>query len=303
MILLNITVDNINTVLQVYDQIQLARSDYEAGPFTTVSGLGPITLQANVSSYTESDADGEASNWYISRYYNTSTLAASGWGEPVLGEAGDIYYNPLFPTELNFGTAEQLILDRIRLLVGDPKGINREYGEAAESSIHNDGKTYEFDEKGWPAAITMDGVQYTSTGNPSVNGYRFLKFTNYIDTPVTTYSGSRMIEQGVDIFYYTFRFSDREIMEAYDNTPAPPPLSTITANAEVYMLACAYDLLSGETWLVINEEGAKITDEGSAFDPTPGMQLREDMLDKIKKRLDDAIASLALSGIVGVLID
>lgn len=303
MILLNITVDNVNTVLQVYNQIQFMRSDYEAGPFTTVSGLGPITLQTNVSSYTESDADGQASNWYISRYYNTSTLGASGWSEPVLGEAGDIYYNPLFPTELNFGTAEQLILDRIRLLIGDPKGINREYGSAAESSIHDDGKVYEMDSKGWPASITMDGVQYTSTGNPAVNGYKFLKFTNFIDTPLVTYSGSRMIEQGIDVWYYVFRWSDREIMAAYDNTPPPPPLSTITANAEVYMLVCAYDLLSGETWEVINEDGAKIKDEGSSYDPTPGMLLREDMLDKIKKRLDDAIASLALTGITGVLID
>ena len=96
MILLNITVDNINSVLQVYNQIQLQRASYEEGPFTTVSGLGPITLQANVSAYTESDPDGLASHWYRTRYYSTITLSASAWGEPVLGEAGDIYYNPLF---------------------------------------------------------------------------------------------------------------------------------------------------------------------------------------------------------------
>lgn len=303
MIILNIAVDNVNTVLQIYNQIQLQRASSEFGTYATVSGLGPITLVSNTSAYSVNDATGLTTDWYISRYYDSTTGSTSAWSDPVIGEVGDIYYNPLFPTELNLGTSDTLVVDRIRILVGDPKGINREYGEAAESSIHNDGQVYELDEKGWPAAISMDGTQYNELGNPSVNGYRFLKFDDYIDTPVVTYSGTRMIEQGVDIWYYTFRWSDREIMEAYDNTPPPPPLTTVTANAEVYMLACAYDLLSGESWLAINEDGAKVQDEGTKYDPTPGMLLRTDMLDKLKKRLDDAVASLALSGISGVLID
>lgn len=303
MILLNITVDNINTVLQVYDQIQLQRAATENGTYTTVSGLGPVTLLANVNAYTISDSTGQSSDWYISRYYNTVNSSASAWSDPVLGESGDLYYNPLFPTELIFGTSEQLVLDRIRILIGDPKGINREYGSAAESSLHNDGKVYELDEKGWPAAVSMDGVQYTDTGNPTVNGYKFLKFDNYVDTPVTTYSGTRLIEQGVDIWYYTFRWSDREIMEVYDNTPPPAPLTTETANADVYMLSCAYDLLSSETWEVISEDGAKIADEGTKYDPSPGILARRDLLDNLKKRLDDVVNSLALTGITGVLID
>lgn len=303
MILLNITVDNINTVLQVYNQVQIQRATEEFGTYTTVSGLGPITLLANVNTYTESDPDGLATNWYISRYYNTINSSASAWSDPVLGEAGDLYYNPLYPEELSLGTTEQLVIDRLRLLVGDPKGLNREYGTDAESSIHNDGQIYELDEKGWPASITMDGTQYTDTADPTVNGYRYLKFNGYIDTPLVTYSGTRLIEQGVDVWYYTFRWSDRELIEAYDNTPPPPPLTTSTANAEIYMLACAYDLLSGETWEVINEDGAKVADEGSKYDPSPGILARDDMLTKLRKRLDDAIKTLALGGITGVLID
>lgn len=303
MILLNITVDNINTVMQIYSQIQIRRSVYEDGTYATVSGTGPVTLVANTTNYAVSDANGLSSHWYISRYYDPIYDTASAWSDPVLGEAGDLYYNPLFPPEINFGTSEQLVLDRLRILIGDPKGINREYGEAAESSLHNDGRVYEFDEKGWPAAIAMDGTQYNDSGNPSVNGYKFLKFDNYIDTPVTTYSGSRMIEQGVDIWYYTFRWSDREIMEVYDNTPPPPPLTAATANADVYMYACAYDLLSSESWEVINEDGAKLADEGSLYDPSSGMKLRADMLKGLKKRLDDLVGSLALTGITGVLID
>lgn len=303
MILLNITVDNVNTVMQIYSQIQIRRSEYEDGTYATVSGVGPVTLVANTTNYTVSDATGLSSHWYVSRYYDPVYDTYSAWSEPVLGEAGDIYYNPLFPPEVNFGTSEQLVIDRIRVLIGDPKSINREYGTAAESSLHSDGKVYEFDEKGYPAAIMMNGVQYNDSGNPSVNGYRFLKFDNYVDTPITTYSGSRLIEEGIDIWYYVFRWADREIMEIYDNTPAPPPLTSNTANADVYMLAAAYDILSGESWEVINEDSAKIVDEGSSYDPGAGIMARKFMLDNLKKRLDALVGSLALSGISGVLLD
>ena len=42
MIRLSFVVDNISTVLQVYNQIRIQRGDAVGGPFTTVSGLGPI---------------------------------------------------------------------------------------------------------------------------------------------------------------------------------------------------------------------------------------------------------------------
>jgi hypothetical protein len=280
----------------------------EAGhTYTAVSGVGPVTLNTGQSSYTVTDETGSASDWYITQYYNTSTLAESGWSDPILGEVGDLFYNPLFPSEVSYGTSEQLIIDRIRRLIGDPVGLRREYGEDASSSIHPDGKTYELDEKGWPCSVYMNGVSYNTSENPTINGYRYLRFSDFID--VTTTSGVvddgdvRTVTYGVDIWYYTHRHSDREIMEAYDNTPPPPPLSTTNTTSEIYMLTCAYDLLFSEFWEDTGEDGAKIGDEGSTYDPSVGIQNRRHMLDALRKRLDNAIKSVTLLGISGVLID
>lgn len=320
MINLTFTIDNIATVLSVFDRIQIMRYDGIGIPTTPVdeteyatvtgtdlvsdiSNTDEVILMSQYSQYYFMDPTGEAEDWYISRYYSTSTDSTSGWTDPILGEPGDLYYDPAYPPEVEYGTSDQRIIDRIRLLIGDPVGLNREYGDEAESSIMPDGRTYVLDEKGWPAFVNMNGTQYTETANPSINGYKFLRFNTYIDVPQTTISGGRVIQQGVDIWYYTFRWSDREIMEAYDNTPPPPPLTAINCTSEIYMLACAYDLLMAETWDYVSEDGAVIKDEGSHYDPSPGLRSRKDLLDMVKKRLDDAIHANKMLGIGGVRIE
>ena len=299
MITLNITVDDISTVIQVYDRIRYARATSDTGTFTTVSGLGPTVLVAGISAYTEIDADGVATNWYKSQYYSTSTANESAWSDPVLGEAGDIFYNPLFPRELSLGTSQQLVVNRIRTLIGDPIGLRRDYGEEAASSIHFDNKTYELEQKGWPASVFMSGSSYNTSTNPTINGYKYLRFSS--DISVTTVTSG--IEYGVDIWYYTFRWSDREILETYDNTPPPVPLTAANTSSEVFMLACAYDLLSNETWEDNIEDGAVVKDEGSHYDPSPGLKQREEMLKRLKKRLDDAVKASTFLANTGVLID
>lgn len=299
MIRLNITVDDISTVIQVYNQIQIQRSETDTGTFATVSGTGPVSLVAGTTSYTVTDSTGVASNWYRSRYYSTSTSNYSGWSDPVLGESGDIFYNPLYPTETNLGTSQQLTVKRIRTLIGDPIGLRRESGEEIAANMHSDNTTYELENKGWPASIHVATVPYNESTNPTINGYKYLRFGNDIST--TTISGG--VEYGLDIWYYNFRWSDREILDTYDNTPPPVPLTTANATAEIYMLACAYDLLSSETWEDNIEDGAVIKDEGSHYDPSPGLKQREEMLKRLKKRLDDAIKANQLVGIGGVLID
>ncbi len=320
MINLSFVIDNVSTVLTVFDRIQIRRYTGTGLPdipvslvdYTTISGVDMISniegtseiiLDNRYYQYYFQDPDGDAEDWYISRYYSSSTGSTTGWADPILGEAQDLYYDPEYPPEIEYGSADQLIIDRIRILIGDPIGLNREYGDEAESSIMPDGKTYQLDEKGWPSFISCNGVQYVETANPSVNGYRFLRFNDYIDVPVTVTSGGRTYQQGIDIWYYTFRWSDREIMEAYNNTPPPPPLNTTNVNSEIYMLACAYDLVFSETWDYVSEDGAIIRDEGSAYNPSPGLEARDALLDKLKKRLDDAIKSVTLLGIGGVLID
>jgi len=317
MINLTFTVSDLSTLLTIYDTIQIRRytgtgvpsSTIDLNEYTTISGTDVINNRTNVSDilltspYTQyyyTDPDGVSSDWYISRYYNTSEASASAWADPILGEPHDIYYNPLFQKEIEFGSADQLVIDRIRLLIGDPVGLRREYGTEAASSIHPDNRTYEMDEKGWPASVNMGGVQYQDATDPSVNGYRFLRFQN-ADISITTWSGCQ--EYGVDLWYYTFRHSDREIMYAYDNCPPPPPLTTANATPEAYMLKTAYELLYSEFWEDTGEDGAVIRDEGTLYDPSPGLDNRRQLLEALKKRLDDLVKTLTLTGIEGVLID
>lgn len=317
MINLTITVDNINDVLKIFDSVEIRRYNKSGVPDTPIdlvdyvtingidqtnhrSGVSDVLLNSNYFQYYFTDPDGTADSWYISRYFNTTTSGSSAWADPVQGESGDLYYDPMYPPEIKYGSADQRIIDRIRILIGDPIGLNREYGPEAASSIHPDGRTYQMDEYGWPASINMYGKQYTETTDPTVNGYKFLKFREAIDTTITTVSG---IQYSVDIWYYTFRHSDRQIMEAYDSCPPPTPLNESNCTPEIYMLQTAYDLLTQESWESINEDGAKIVDEGSSYDPSPGIRARSDMLAKLRKRLDDAIKSVKLLGLTGVRID
>jgi len=320
MISLTFNIDNVSTVLSVFDTIQIRRYTGTGIPstpidlvdYTIVSGIDNISnIQPTsevklVSGYTQyyfTDPDGTAEDWYISRYFNSTTSGASAWTDPILGEPGDLYYDPVYPPEVSYGSADQAIIDRIRTLIGDIVGLSREYGTEAEGNIMPDGKTYVLEEKGWPVSINMNGVQYTETSNPSINGYRYLKFDDFIDKPVTVVSGSRVYQKGVDIWYYTFRWSDREIMDAFNRTSPPPPLNDINTSTEIQILACAYDLLFSETWEYINEDGSTIKDDSTTYDPSPGIEARADMLDKLKKRLDDAVKANRLLGLFGVRID
>jgi len=318
MIDITISVDDITSVINVFDKIQLMKyigtgvppsSPVDPNNYTTLSGIdkinnregvSDINLSSSHSQYYFTDPSGLGTDWYISRYFNTSNNASSGWSAPVLGETGDLYYNPMYPPEVDYGTSDQLIIAQIRILIGDPVGLRRDYGEEEASSLHSDNKVYQLDEVGWPASINMYGVQYTASTDPVVNGYEFLKFLHPVDTTYTTVSG---IEQTIDVWYYTFRNSDRQIMEAYDNTYPPAGLTTANCTQEIYMLQTAYNLLTMETWEVINEDGAQIDDEGSKYDPGPGIKARDKMLEKLRKRLDDAIKFARGPWIGGVRLD
>jgi hypothetical protein len=309
---LTVITDDVNQVLLVYDRVQVQRAEDEdmTNPemltdLGVVNGnLSYIALTANVNTYYAVDSTGTSNNWYQSRYYSsTSSGTYSGWSEPVKGEAGDLFYDPCRPKEVSMSDEEQLVVDEIRRLVGDPVDVRREYGEEAASSIHPDGLTYELDEKGWPLCVTMGGEQYNESTNPTINGYRYLIFDECIDTVSVVCSGSCNNEQGVDIWYYTFRWSDREILEAYNNCPPPPPLTTTNATAQAYILYTAKRLLQSENWHDAIEDGALIRDEGSTYDPSPGFDFRKKLLDDLNKQLDDLVQSLILRGIEGVRVE
>lgn len=295
MINLSFVVDNIDSVLLVYNQIQVERASTETGTFTTVSGVDfPIGLVPGQSTYTATDPDGCSTTWYHSRYYNTTTLVASSWSDPILGEAGNLCFDPTYPDEVAYGTSDQLTIDRIRRFCGDPLGLKREYNEC--DNIHEGGLVYQLDEKGWPCSINIGDTTYNTTSNPTINGYRYLKFSEDI---TTTVSGVDLI---VNIFYYTFRHSDREIMEAYDGCFPPPGLTTATATTEHYILQTSIDLLSQELWEDATEDGASLKDDASTYNPEGGQKIRKDLIDRLQKRLDRLTNSAKLCK-TGVRVD
>ena len=134
MINITFTIDNISTVLSVFDRIQIMRYSGTGVPqipvdttyYTTVSGTDQVSnvintdeiiLLSQYSQYYFMDPDGEAEDWYTSRYYSSSTGSSSGWTDPILGEPGDLYYDPAYPPEIEYGTADQLIIKRIRFII------------------------------------------------------------------------------------------------------------------------------------------------------------------------------------------
>ena len=70
----------------------------------------PIPLRSGTSFYQTYDFDGNFDDWYSSRYASSVTGGYSGWSDPILGEQGDLYYDPEFPKEVNYGSADQAII-------------------------------------------------------------------------------------------------------------------------------------------------------------------------------------------------
>lgn len=309
---LTVIVDNISQVIQVYDRVEIQRdTDESMSSASLLTDLGVvngnlayITLDIGTTYYYAVDSTGTSDNWYQSRYFNSTTSGViSGWSEAVRGEGADLFYDPCYPPEISMADSEQLVVDEIRLLIGDPKDVNREYGEDAASSIHPDGLTYEFDEKGWPLCITMGGEQYNETADPTINGYRYLIFEDCINTTEIVCSGTCNNTRGVDIWYYTFRHSDRQILEAYNASPPPPPLNAANATTQAYVLYTAKRLLQQENWHDAIEDGSLIRDEGTTYDPSPGFDFRKKLLDDLNDQLDDLVQSLVMKGIEGVRVE
>lgn len=334
MISLTITIEDLAGVLEFFDSIQIRKWIGTSGSpsepvtdllalseYTTISGVDTINSRTGVSDvslnpnyyqYYFNDPYGYAYDWYISRYYDTGTNSTSGWSSPMQGETEELLLSARYPSEVNYSAQDQLTINKIRLWIGDPINLKREYGEDAISHVHTDGKTYELSERGWPASINMGGVQFVNINNPLVNGYKYLRFRTYINdlcTEYVTYSGicgqdiTKDIVSGIDVWYYTFRHSDKQIMDAYNNCLPPFPLTTANATAEVYMLQTSIDLLRQELWEDAVEDGASIKDDTTAYNPEPGLKLRKQLLDDLEKKLEKQIKILMLSRITGVLID
>jgi hypothetical protein len=110
----------------------------------------------------------------------------------------------------------------------------------------------------------------------------------------------------IEIWYHTFKFSDREIYESYIDVIMPPGLSASIVNKDHLILQAAIDLLENMWAEDMVDDGASVRDDQTLYDPSPGLREREKLINQLKKRLqgliDESIKNALLST-EGVLID
>jgi hypothetical protein len=139
----------------------------------------------------------------------------------------------------------------------------------------------------------MNGEEKTSTSDPAVQGYKWLTFSGIIvedDYPI-------------DIWSYSFRFSDREIYDAYNDSMIPPGLTTSTVTSDHLVLQTSIDLLESMAAEDTIEDGAKVKDDHTEYDPSAGLRLRGELINRLRKQLDALVKQYMMSDVSGALID
>jgi hypothetical protein len=304
MIRLTIQVTDIDNVIQLYSYIRLYISDSENGTYTH---LAYIVLIPDQTTYTYDDVTGTTDTWYKSSYY--SSAAESSMSDPAHGISPSLFHNITYPEEFTFDTDQSVIIRKIRRYIGDFKKLSRMYLEDCERSscnfIHADGKTIELEEKGWPVYISLKTesdvvIDKTSSIDPVVQGYKYMTFSGTLsDSTGCDYDT-------IDVWYYTFKFSDREIYEAYGDAMLPANVPSDSVTTDHLILRASIDLLENMTSEDMIDDGAQITDDQSQYNPAPGLAERDKTIKRLQKMLDDLISEVLYNAVyatTGILID
>lgn len=190
-----------------------------------------------------------------------------------------------YPQEL-LDISEQEIVFRIRQLIGDEIEvfIDEKNSDSCRSILVS-GSMYELEEpKGYPTYVCVNGLEYSSSTNPSVVGYKFLQF----QAPVLV-SGAQLT-----VIYNHFRHSDKEIIDTYDTSAltyltAQCNLSVEDLGMDLLILATSYILLQKDLSIYI-KSAVKLTDSDSEFDASQRPRYIKDLLDRIGKELKDSLS-------------
>lgn len=297
MIRLTIEVANIDTVILIYNQIRIYTSDAESGTYTL---LASVTLRAGVSTYYYTDVGGTSSTWYRSTYYNSTTFIESAMSNAVQGTSPTLFHDITYPEEYEFTDSELTLIRRIRRYIGDFVELKRIYSDGATfcTSIMDDNHTIDMGEKGWPVYVSIDHIEYTSLDDPVVQGYRYLTFSGALASGSTN--------PLIDIWFYTFDFSDLEIYEAYGDAMIPPMVPSSCVTQDHLMLQAAIDLLENQAAHIIMDDGASIRDDQTMYDPSAGLRELNNLINRLRKQLDALIKECitnSMLGVTGVLID
>jgi hypothetical protein len=158
--------------------------------------------------------------WYRARYEVPVGVAPtySSFSDPIRGgTVSKIFHNISYPNEVNLTDAEDVIVNKIRVLAGDRKKLVHDYMSTCQSRLSDNGNTVEMKNKGWPVYISLNGFEKNSPSDPYTDGYRYL-----------TFSGAIAETDTIDMYYYSFRNSDTEIYDTYNRAIIPPGLTTTT---------------------------------------------------------------------------
>ena len=299
---IKVEIDDVATVKLLYNEIHLYRFESEAEvdasngvEITQMSSPPTKILDVNYSTYIFVDAPGGVGPyWYRARYEIPVGAAPtySSFSDPIRGgTVSKIFHNISYPNEVNLTDAEDTIVNKIRILIGDRKQLIHDYISDCKSRLSDNDHTLEMKDKGWPVYINLNGIEKTSVSDPYVDGYRYL-----------TFSGSIGSLDVLDIYCYTFRNSDSNINDAYSNAMIPPELTRDRVTSDHMILQTAINLLEAENWAAYNDEGAYVKDGDTVFNPAPGFNAREKAIGRLRKQLDDLITQYLLAR-GGVLID
>jgi hypothetical protein len=306
--LLTIAVRSTTQVAAVFNQLQIYRADSINGPFSL---LDTATL-TGAGSYQILDTDTGPGKYYKAQFFNSSTLAMSVFSEPaqetgVFSEYTVPVSTATYPPELALSEQDREIIESIRITIGDIGDIQRDFYDSSDSNsqhncasqISSDKKTWElFEFKGWPQQVIINGVEKTDITDPLVKGYKFLTFT-----------GSEACITGtLDVFYNHFRFSDREILLAYDrssNLLVDCGLTVGQVTTEMRIMQAAILLLEGEL-RQSQGDAVSVRDGDTSYNNTAGITSRTGDLEDLKRKMREIIECARINasyGLTGVRID
>ncbi len=303
-----ITVLDATEVAAIFNELVVFKASSVNGPFSELETIG----LTGVDSYTSLDVNSTPSTYYKAQYSHSVTMVTSVFSDTAQ-ETGNFseYSVPestaTYPPEIALSAQDREIVESIRVTIGDLGLIERDFFDSSDSNsqfacaaqISSDQCTWELMEfKGWPQRVRLDGTDKTSLSDPQVLGYRYL-----------TFSGSDPCITGtLDIFYNSFRFSDREILLAYDranNLLVSCGLTTLQITTEMLIMQAAILLLEGEL-REAQQKAVMIRDGDTTYDNSRTIMSRTEDLNDLKNKIREIIECARFNasyGLEGVRID
>ncbi len=283
---LTISAPSAAAVGTLFDTVRIFRATGVNGPYSMIAEIDFATPAIYC------DLTSTPQLYYKAQYYHSTTMVSSVFSE-VAQETGIFseYTVPestaTYPPEIALSDDDRLIVESIRITLGDSGLIERDLYRASDpqsnaacaAQIDPDGCTWELEEwKGWPQKVLLNGVEKTDINDPQVIGYRYLSFSG--TAPCITGS--------LDVYYNHFRFSDREILMAYDrsrNLLVSCGLAEDAITTEMRIMQASILLLEGEI-RDVSSGGFKIVDGDTTYDNTSMIRSRTEDLTDLKRKMD-----------------